>query len=267
MRLSKYLRAIFVPALIVVAPIIIPLFRVSFNSGDILGPTTFIFSILAGFFIADATANYRRLRQLILTENATLSYLYYITLRENPQKANKLADAIDEYMIAQLDYNLLDHTEHTRDEFNKVVSISKMIPRLDKSLYYLILGNHEIFLSAKKTIGRNRWFLIVSLAIVIAFLLLLKRTGDPLLSLLIGIVLASIYQILKLLYDLDNNRYLADKLGYKTPQRVFESIDKLPYYPETAIKNNWAKAEKPYRVGVYKNYPKSFDKDIKIVKK
>ena len=82
-------------------------------------------------------------------------------------------------------------------------------------------------------------------------------------SVIVGVILFAIYQVLILLADLDSNKYLARKLGFKTPQYVFRAIGRLPYYPESVL--GWLKPTRPYRVGVYKNYPKSFEKTIRIV--
>lgn len=254
------------PILIIIAVFMLPRFEVSYDPNTILSAATFIFSILTGFFLSDATANYRALREIILTENATLSNLYQITKRENPKRAPQLATAIDEYMIAQLDYELLDHYDNTKDEFDKIVDITPGMNASDRLLAFLIPGRQKIFLLAKRTVSKDCWVMIFSLVMVIIYLLLAKRTGAPSLSLLIGILIASIYQALRLLYELDSNEYLAKQLGYQTPQDVFRSIGRLPYYPETAIMSG-LEPVKPYRLGVYTNYPENFEKRIEIIER
>jgi hypothetical protein len=252
------------PILIIIAVFMLPRFDVSYDPNTILSAATFIFSILTGFFLADATANYRALREIILTENATLINLYQITKRENPKTAPRLAAAIDEYIIAQLDYELLDHYENTKDEFDKIIDITPGMNASDRLLASLIPGRQKIFLLAKRTVSKDCWLMILSLVLVITYLLLAKRTGAPSLSLLIGVLIASIHQALRLLHELDSNKYLARQLGYQTPQDVFRSIGRLPYYPEIAIMGG-LEPEKPYRKGVYTNYPDSFEKRIETI--
>lgn len=264
-RLIK-LKKLLIQITIFSLPFLLPIFEVNFNPSDILTPTTFIFSVLAGFFIADATSNYRSLKDLITSENATLCSMYYKSKQKSISYSKKVGDAIDKYMIAQLDYDLLAHVDGTRNEFNKIIDVSAEFSELDSERASLIKSSQEVLVSTQKSVTKLHWTIIIILAATIGMLLLLKRNGDILLSVIIGLVLVSIYQVLRLLSDLDNNRYLASKLAFKTPPYVFMAIEKLPYYPERAISNKWAHPEKPYRVGVYKNYPVSFDKDIKIVK-
>jgi hypothetical protein len=247
-------------------PFLIPVFEANFNPSEILTPTTFIFSVLAGFFISDATSNYRSLKELITSENATLCSMYYKSKQKSISYSKKVGDAIDRYMIAQLDYDLLAHVDGTRNEFREVIDVSAESSELDSERANLIKSSQEVLVSTQKSVTKLHWTIIIMLAFTIGTLLLLKRNGDILLSVIIGLVLVSIYQVLRLLSDLDSNRYLASKLSFKTPQYVFMAIERLPYYPERAISNKWVHPKKPYRVGIYKNYPDSFDKDIKIIK-
>ncbi|HEY4509240.1 MAG TPA: hypothetical protein VJC13_03125 [Candidatus Paceibacterota bacterium] len=60
--------------------------------------------------------------------------------------------------------------------------------------------------------------------------------------------------------------FLSNQLSFDDPQQVFQGIGRPYYYPESALKKGYAKPKsKTYRIGVYKNYPKSFEKEIKLV--
>ncbi len=265
-RLSRSPYKYVVPAIFLLLPFLLPQFSVTEATSSILGPTSFIFSIMAGFFLADVTANYRRLKALITNENSELVVLYTIASNEDEKQAQVIADAIDAYMIAQLDYGFLDHVPYTYDEFNRVVDESKKNSYLYKPLGILISIHQEMYLVAKKSIGRKYSTIILTLGSALTLLLILGRDGSLLTSTLIGIILFSIYEVIFLLFDIDSNRFLARQLAYKTPQYVFSSIGRLPYYPETAITQGTVKEpEEEYRVGLYTDLEHSYEKEIKTV--
>ena len=258
------LMKILVPLSLVSISLFLPTFYVGDSASDLLGATTFIYSVLAGFFIAEATSKYIQLRSFIADENTTLSSMFFIASRKSKSYGEEISDAIDRYMIAHLDYPFLGHIEGTTGEFSDLMDISKRIGGLDSHRASLIKINQEALLMSQKSVTKLHWTIIITLALAMALLLLLKRDGTILVSIIVGVILFAIYQVLVLLADLDSNRYLARKLGFKTPQYVFRAIGKLSYYPESVL--SWLKPARPYRVGIYKNYPKSFNKTIKVIK-
>jgi len=239
-----------IPVLLLVIAIFAPTINPNFDVSGMLAPTTFIFSIFTGFFLADATANYRRLKLLITDENSLLVAIYKISKRFGSKKSEDIASSIDEYMIAQLDSPFLDHTQRTTKEFNDIIDKASKIDKLDSSMSNVLRTHHEMYTMAKKTIGRANMAIIVTLGFSLAILLLLRRGESMELSILIGLIIVSVYEVIKLLFDLDSNRFLARQLAYETPQQVFMNIGKLPYYPEDAFiayKNK--NPTRPYRLG------------------
>ena len=54
---------------------------------------------------------------------------------------------------------------------------------------------------------------------------------------------------------------------FLTPQNVFTGIGRLPYFPQYVLEQNRVKnLPETYRIGIYKNYPQSREKEIRIVK-
>lgn len=178
-----------------------------------------------------------------------------------------------------LDYPLCEWVPNTRKEFNQLTKAIEHIeptnekglalfPHLQKRKTDLEKTNQEIFLATEKIVSGRHWAIIISLAIIISVLMLSLRDGYWLFSLINGIILVAIYWILRLLNEVDSNEFLAEKLAYQNPQQIFQAIGRLKYYPETAIINKLVKEpQENYRIGIYKNYPHSFEKEIKIVKK
>jgi len=77
----------------------------------------------------------------------------------------------------------------------------------------------------------------------------------------------ALYQTLNLLYKIDSNEFLAERLAYEAPQKVFLAIGQTKYYPEHVINEKLKKSleKENYRVGIYKKLPETMEKDIKLV--
>jgi hypothetical protein len=259
-------------------PFFIPLFALTIDVGTTLTVISLLFAILVGFFIANATSNYLNLQTLIAEENADLISLFSLTKLIQSSQAEAVADAIDKYMVAQLNYNFLDHTSKTRAEFEAIAfEINKVRPQdafgtelvsnLHDKKSHLSVTNQAISLSAKRTVTLRHWFVLILLSLLMGFLLLALRGDGFLGTALIGILFVGIYEILVLIYEIDSNRFLAKKLSYENPQDVFRAIGKLPYYPEIAItRRRISIPQGRYRVGTSDGQSDSFEKETQVVK-
>lgn len=258
-------------------PFLLPQFEFHDDSGVLLTAVSLLFAILVGFFIATTTSNYLRLQTLIADANACLISIYNLILGIDPKKKLLIEDAIDNYMIASLDFELLDHTDKTKKEFNEVMDIANTIePTNEKGLALyselhsrmddMLTNDQEISLTSKRIVSPRHWFIIILLATLLAISLLSFRNDSFLISLFVGIMFVTIFHIMLLIHEIDINLFLSQQLSYKDPQQVFHGIGRQDYYPESAIKKGYAKPGLgPYRIGVYKNYPHSFEKEIKLV--
>jgi len=268
-----------IAAILMILTFLLPDFHFAFDISVILTIVSLLFAILVGFFIGTATTNYLRLQTLISNANADLIQIFRLSKLIQVSSGEKIANVIDEYMIAMLDFPFLKWVPNTKKEFNEVTkAVEEVDPLNEKGLSLfshlqnaksdLDRTNQEISLAAEEVVSGRHWFILISLALIIATLLLSLRDGYWVFSFVNGVLLVAIYQILTLLKEVDSNVFLAEKLGYQNPQQVFQAIGKLQYYPEVAITKRWAKEpQENYRIGVYKDYPSSLEKEIKIVYK
>lgn len=259
-------------------PFVLPSFHFDFDISTTLTIISLLFTILIGFFIGASTTDYLRLQSLISELNADLIEIFDFGKIIQPSFAKKLANAIDQYMIAILDFPFLNWVPHTQKQFEEIAkTIDEMNYTDEKGLSlfpYLLVAksdlnkkNQEIFLSTEKIVSVKHWFILIALAILIGIMLLSLRNGQWLFSLISAIILFVVYQALTLLNDIDSNVFLANKLSYQNPQEVFLAIGKLKYFPQGAVADKKLKQlQEDYRIGIYKNYPKSFEKEIKIVR-
>lgn len=180
-------------------------------------------------------------------------------------------------MIAVLDYDLLNYTENTKKEFNALLDAVDSVKarRKDSETLLqplhdvkndLIKVNTELSLTTKTVVTPLHWCIIIGFALLTSLLILDLRTESWVSIIISGFLVIGVFEVLELLYVIDSNMFLADKIAYQSPQGIFQSIGQLNYYPETAIKNRWVKnIPSKYRIGIYKNYPRSFEKKIRVV--
>lgn len=192
-----------------------------------------------------------------------------------PKIVKEVEDAIDDYLIANFDYELIDFVDNTWKEFNAIQKTTEKIKR-DTDLYSslmetrenLLKNRQEITLTTRQIIGIESWIMLTTLAIINVFLLFAIRDNTIVSSAFTVFLSSTTFLILFLLYDMDSNRFAEEHLAYKIYHRVFREIEKLPYYTETSLKSKRVKPpkEEPYRIGKYENFPKSLKKKIIIVK-
>jgi hypothetical protein len=256
----------------------LPRFNLEFDVPTVLTSISLLFAILIGFFIAAATSNYLNLQSAISKEDSCLISIYELVKIIVPSASKKISKSIDNYMIAALDYDLLDYAANTVSEFKALTNEIDNICITDKTNHVLIqnlqiakgdLVSYRMasILATQKIVSQKHWIILIALSTLIAIMLLSLRNGGFLGSLLIGMTIFAIYETLLLLYEIDSNSFLADKIGYDIePQSVFRAIGAISYYPECALKIiDKKKLGSKYRVGVYTNYPASFEKKIRLI--
>ncbi len=254
-----------------------PLFVFSFDLSTMLTVISLLLVIFLGFFFAATTQNHFRLQALIVSENTTLISLYNLARLIQPKRAKSLSEVIDAYMISSLDHKLLEHAVPTRVKLDAIIQTvdslivtnrrhASLMQNLHSTKAQLFSINHEVALVAKCTMTWHHWIVIVLLTGVFIALILGLRDGSMVAEIFIMFSIVVLLKVLQLIHEVDGNIFLAKHLAYASPQPVFEYIGKLPYYPETALRHAYvALPTVPYRIGMYKNYPTSFEKVIKKV--
>ena len=272
MNLKK--QKLFFSLLLILVAIKLPVFSLNLDVSTLLTIFSLLFAILLGFFIATATTNYLRLQSLIAEEDSSLIILFNLVRKIEPQSVGKVINAIDNYAIAALSFEAEDYVDKTRYEFENFTKEIDAINFSDKNGEELFSSLHgkknelyrvrqEIALVARRIVTSAHWVVIISLGILVGFLTLTLRHGELLSGVISGILLASDYLLLTLLYEVDNNRFLEQALSYQNSQQIFEAIGRPPYYLADTIKSGRiSKPNKSYRTGYYKSFK---DNDIKLV--
>ncbi|HCH59718.1 MAG TPA: hypothetical protein DEV73_03870 [Candidatus Zambryskibacteria bacterium] len=272
-KINSYL----IQIILLTLPFVLPQFHIHDDNSTLLTAISLLFAILVGFFIAATTSNYLRLQTLIADANAQLISICNLVKIIEPNKSEEIVQAIDDYMISSLDYELLDFTDNTKKEFSRVLEIANgiepkddrgfaLVAEIQSRTYTILSNNQESTMTAKRIVTTRHWSIIALLAVLLAISLLSFRNGNIVTSLFVGVMFLTVYHIMTLVYEIDSNIFLSKQLEYNDPQQVFEGIGRMNYYPKSAIDKGDAKPKTDtYRIGIYKDYPNSLEKEIKII--
>ena len=257
---SPYIKDVVLGICIFLIPFVIPLFKINTDVGTLVTATSTVFAVVAGFFIADAMSNYLRLQTLISEENAALVALADNAKKIDQQNSPAVHQAIDDYIIAQLDLWTLSHILQTQKQIDKLdaaINALKVGPEDAGSYDHLLSmkekilsSRQEILFAAKKNLTVGHWATLITLAVLVGFTVLAVRDGSFFMDLIAGLMMLGMQAILILLRDMDNNRLLEMKIGFDTVRDVFHSLSRPPYYPfSTPLKYRVPDEGGLYRLG------------------
>lgn len=256
---------------------VLPIELISSEFGDtILTISTFLFGILAGFYIYVTTTDYTLLKETAAQETGAYISLYEALKQYDPTYATKIAAHIDEVMRHSFDFDFIDYPAGTQKEFDALRIAVREIPvRAEKtflheavvnSMVTLINARQKLLALATRALSIFQWGVLVALALIVVGTLYGLRSGDLFFDLVTVIISSTVILILVLIRDIDEYAWNEKTFGFDVFESVFRAIEMLPYYPNEAIQDGTiTPTERTYRLGIYTNHPDSFDRRIEIV--
>lgn len=86
----------------------------------ILTISTFLFGIIAGFYIIVTSTDYNSVKSILANETASWISLYHNVFIYDKQFAEKLSLFIDELIREAFNYEIIDYARNTHSQFEKV---------------------------------------------------------------------------------------------------------------------------------------------------
>jgi membrane protein implicated in regulation of membrane protease activity len=227
--------------------------------------STFLFAIIAGFFISRLNERFSNMRRLIAELDATYLSLYRTSKVYGEKLAAKIADLIDAQYIIHYDHKLSDFpfekiSKISAKLWDEIIKLKKN--KSDSSYQNLLtdlteiekLKNESKEISSEK-LSFGQWFILIFLAGIILFCLFYLKT-PALYSHLITILLSTVLILaLLILRDLQNFMLGDSELTEESGQRLLENIGKLRYYHQHHLVSGRSKVPshvKTYRIGKHK---------------
>ncbi len=195
---------------------------------------TFLFGIFAGFVIASRLTRYSKYRELLTNETGSLIALYQYAKAIDDKYAEKIADAIEKYLIKSFEHEIYEYHEKTEIEFYQIFNqiheyhTTKENEQIKRGMFSMIhdmlKDREELFL-----LGKDRtvfWLktVLYTLAGTIVFSLLLMRNFEIYSNILIILISSSVLIVLSLIDDLDKLRLYNKAMSYEIYYRVFDAM-------------------------------------------
>lgn len=164
---------------------LIPIPAVSVKLESIVTISTFLFAILAGFYISRLGNRYDSIRQLVATEDASLLCFYQTAKIFGPAFTKKVRHAIDQYYIASYDHSLSEYAyKESAPYYFKLWDVTTGLKIKEPSSAYQMLISHltdiEKFrntsaATSAERLGFGEWSILLVLAGIILSSIFLMR--------------------------------------------------------------------------------------------
>ncbi len=244
---------------------------------NILTISTFLFAILAGFFISRLGKRYDQMRLAIGEEDALFLSFYKNCQIYGKQFSDKIKELIDKYYIICYDFVVgkayKPGSKYFLQMWDEVINIRKY--RRDVSYQVLLqdleglerVRNLSSALHEEK-LSVGQWAILVFLSGIILFSIFYLKTG-ALYSQIITVLLSTVLVLVLLITrDLQNYMFGGKSLLEESGEEVFEFIGKKRYYNHYMLRkgiNKVPKNIKEYRLGLHKPGDEKFDiKNVRI---
>lgn len=264
--------------LAIVAVIFIPVQEAGEDVTTILTISTFLFAIIAGFFIARLNKRYDSMREFTADEDSYFLSLFKTSKFFGPKIENKIKQHIDDYYVIVNDYELgsykpsAEHLHAIYDELNKV-ELSKMGGKAQQSFDGMLDYISKIEVSRNKSsvifeekLSLGQWLIMIILTGIIVYSQFVLRVPE-LYSHIITVLLTSVLVlILLMMRDLQKFRLNGELLLTESGEEIFDFIKKPRYYHQKYIREGTTKVPsfvKEYRLGTHEIGEKP---KIKLVK-
>lgn len=242
----------------------------------ILTISTFLFGILAGFYIIVTTTDYNNVKMVAAAETAGYISLYENVALYHPPAAERLADLIDECVRCSFDYDFIEYARGTTQEFEQVrkyvlelpknETLSSVYEQIRSVMADLILARQQLTVLGTKALSFFQWMVLFGLAVLVIGTLYSLRSGEVFFDAVTVIISSSIVLILILIRDIDQYTWNERTFGFEVFENVFLAIGKLPYYPAEALQQKLVTAHKgSYRLGTLIHPSRGYERDITTI--
>lgn len=233
----------------------------------ILTVSSFLFAILAGFFISRFNIRYDKVRELLASEDARFLSLYKISFMFGKKFSDRITDLIDKYYIISLDLlsgenaykPTMVHFLSIYDEINKLKKgRQRDDAALEETIDYLAdLENYRntraVLVEEKITPGQ--WMVLIILSIIIIFSVFYMHTATWY-SIVVTVLLSTVViLVLLILRDLENLRLGGKLVAIESGEEVLEAMGRPRYYNQRYVDNGSIHIPQDistYRLGVHR---------------
>ena len=225
---------------------------------------TFLFSILAGFFMSRLNSRYNEVRELLAIEDARWLSLYKMSRFYGRNISEGLSDLIDKYYIIIFDFEIGEYYKRSARYFLAVYDELEKYKEYRADSTFAGLLDHLTVIEeqrnrsselAREKLTKGQWSVLLFLYCIIAFSLFYLKVPELYSQIITVLLLTALALVLLLIRDLQNLRLLGKMVMVESGQEVLEFIGRMRYYNQRFLKNgsiDIPKYVKKYRLGLHR---------------
>ncbi len=247
--------------------------------------STFIFGIILAFSIANRHSRLSNIRESLRAQDSILINIYLSSRIFNDKVLAKIREKIDEFLISQIDYKLIDFDKESPQKLKELYFFledleeksekqKQVKSNLLDDMRDLVKLQKEISYYIKSKMMFYEWFSLTILGLIILFCLLYTNENSVISVIITSLLGTALSLLLFVLKDLDSLGWQEQNWIWEPLSRLFTELDLLPYYPEDLFKQGRLRIKdieqvvgvKEVRIAHYPHkYPDFRDKKIEIV--
>lgn len=233
----------------------------------ILTISTFLFAILAGFYISRSNDRYNTIQTTVAEEDAKFVNLYQLSLFLGKTFAKKMATLIDCYYIRAYDVpisryaiaykqnagNLLAMWELVRSA-TKTQQNQPVFPELLDALQEIEQVRNQASTKSLERMGRGEWGVLIMLMVIILLSVQFQQGFGISSGLFNALLSTSLVLVLLIIRDLQNLIFSSGPLLEESGQEVLEIIGAGRYYSQKMIQKGFFRVPegvRSYRLGLH----------------
>ncbi|GEM_PF-1049473 len=252
----------------IVLVFVVPDGRESSSVELLLTVSTFLFAVLAGFYLTRLNNRYDRVRELIAEEDAHWITVYELSAVLGRKYREAVTNIIDKYYQAAFDYYIGDAhrpTQKYMDMLYRLLRAHEPVKEREKDAYDQttdLLADIEVERNAIAVVSLEKltpgqWATMLSLAAIVLFSIFYLK-GNMFFSDAMVVLLATVLSlILLVMRDLQNFFLGGTSMVDESSQEVFEVIGRPRYFPLSYLEQHpveFPRDVQTFRVGYHNLY-------------
>ena len=251
---------------------------IDFAYGEVvLTISSFLFGILAGFYIYVTTTDYTILKEVAAAETSAYISLFEQVRLYAPESLLELKEKIDSLVRKSFDHSFIEYPKETWQDYMNIKEMIQGLPFIPErsSIHQTLLGvlneltiaRQRLTVLATKSLSVFQWIVLCVLAFVVILTLVGLRNGSLFFDIVTVLISTAIVLVLLLIRDIDDYIWNESTFGFYIFENVLQTIGELPYYPAEDIAEGRIKPiESIYRVGTFSDPKDQRNREIIIVK-
>ncbi|NQV12010.1 hypothetical protein HQ524_01475 [Candidatus Uhrbacteria bacterium] len=239
--------------------------------------STFIFAILAGFYLSRSNNRYDAMRGVTVTEDAIWLSFYHSSKFYGKAFTNKMRKIIDKYYMVsvelELGQNYMATAPFLTEAFDALVALKfkndgkkeNVIDDMVIMLLEIEKNRNSASIMSKEKMGTGQWAIMVIITMVIFVALFYFKSAEIFSLVTTTLFAGSLILVLLVMRDLQNFRLGGRRVLYESAQEIFETMGLPRYYTQEMLKfDSIPEHVEQYRFGTV---DKKGERKLTLVKK